>query len=185
LRLNSTLAKTASPHIFARMIRPLITCLFLSVAALLRAETAPLPPLEQEVGEIVAGPQVTIVHFWAPWCPNCRAEMAPDGWAKFIGANPDVKFVFLNVWHRGLDPAPKLSAGQLGGQPNLKLLTHPAATSKAGPERMNTFLGFPVTWLPSTWVFRAGKLRYALNYGEVRFDLLQTLVNDSRDQWSH
>ncbi|MBX3737104.1 MAG: thioredoxin family protein [Candidatus Didemnitutus sp.] len=170
------------------MIRPLIACLFLSVAALLRAEapTAPsLPPLEQEVGEIVAGPHVTIVHFWAPWCPNCRAEMTPDGWTKFIGANPDVKFVFLNIWHRGLDPAPKLAAAGLGTQPNLKLLTHPNPTSKAGPERMNAFLGLPVTWLPTTWVFRAGRLRYALNYGEVRFDLLQTLVNDTNEKWNH
>lgn len=170
------------------MIRPLIAglLLLLSPSALLPAENASaLPPLEREVSEIVAGPHVTIVHFWAPWCPNCRAEMTPDGWAKFIGANPEVKFVFLNIWHRGQDPAPKLQAGQLVSQPNLTLFTHPAATSKAGPERMNTFLGFPVTWLPSTWVFRAGKQRYALNYGEVRFDMLQTLVNDSRDQWSH
>lgn len=165
------------------MIRPLITCLFLSVAALLRAETAPSPPLEKEVGEIVAGPQVTVVHFWAPWCPNCRAEMAPEGWAKFIGANPSVKFVFLNIWSRGKDPAPALAAGGLGAQPNLTLLTHPNATSKSGPERMNTFLGLPVTWLPTTWVFRAGKLRYALNYGEVRFDVLQTLVNDTNEKW--
>lgn len=166
-----------------------ISLMLVAVAAVVaRAEDKPaaaLPPLEQEVGAIVAGPHVTIVHFWAPWCPNCRAEMTPDGWAKFIGANPDVKVVFLNIWHRGQDPAPKLAAGNLGGQPNLTLLTHPNATSKAGPERMNTFLGLPVTWLPTTWVFRDGKLRYALNYGEVRFEMLQQLVNDSRDKWSH
>jgi thiol-disulfide isomerase/thioredoxin len=166
-----------------------ISLMLVAVAAVVsRAEDKPaaaLPPLEQEVGAIVAGPHVTIVHFWAPWCPNCRAEMTPDGWAKFIGANPDVKVVFLNIWHRGQDPAPKLAAGNLGAQPNLTLLTHPSATSKAGPERMNTFLGLPVTWLPTTWVFRDGKLRYALNYGEVRFEMLQQLVNDARDKWSH
>jgi len=170
------------------MLRPLLACSLLLAAALLRAETPAAPaaaPLEAEVGALVAGPHVTVVHFWAPWCPNCRAEMTPGGWAKFIAANPDVKFVFLNVWHRGQDPAPKLQAGQLGGQPNLTLLTHPGAVSKSGPDRLNTFLGLPLTWLPTTWVFRDGRLRYALNYGEVRFEMLQTLVNDTRDPWSH
>lgn len=159
--------------------------LLFCAAALLRADTTPVAPLEAEVGAIVAGPHVTVVHFWAPWCPNCRTEMAPEGWTKFIGANADVKFVFLNVWSRGKDPAPVLAAGGLGPQPNLTLLTHPNHVSKAGPERMNTFLGLPVTWLPTTWIFRDGKLRYALNYGEVRFEMLQTLVNDSREKWSH
>lgn len=149
------------------------------------AQAAPATdPVEAQVAELVAGPQVTIVHFWAPWCPNCRAEMTPDGWAKFIGANPDVKFVFLNIWHRGQDPAPRLRDGALGDQPNLLLLTHPnpASTQK---DRLNQFLGLPVTWIPTTWIFREGRLRFALNYGEVRFDLLQTLVNDSRDAWRH
>ncbi|MBA3850154.1 MAG: hypothetical protein C0502_09190 [Opitutus sp.] len=167
----------------------LMFVLALSFGALaLRAQETPAavpPPLEKEVGEVVAGPQVTLVHFWAPWCPNCRAEMTSEGWVKFIAANPDVRFVFLNVWHRGMDPAPKLQAGGLGGQPNLTLLTHPNPVSKAGPDRMNTFLGLPVTWLPTTWVFREGRLRYALNYGEVRFGMLQQLVDDSRGKWSH
>ncbi|WP_438480385.1 thioredoxin domain-containing protein [Oleiharenicola lentus] len=146
---------------------------------------SPAAAMEKQVADVVAGPQVTIVHFWAPWCPNCRAEMTPEGWAKFIGANPDVKFVFLNVWHRGQDPQPKLDAGNLSAQPNLTLLTHPSAVSKAGDDRLNTFLGLPVTWLPTTWVFREGKLRYGLNYGEVRFEMLQQLVNDSTDKWKH
>ncbi len=141
-------------------------------------------PVETQVAAIVAGPQVTIVHFWAPWCPNCRAEMTPDGWAKFIGANPDVKFVFLNIWHRDQDPAPRLRDGALGDQPNLLLLTHPNP-SRAQADRLNAFLGLPITWIPTTWVFREGRLRFALNYGEVRFDVLQTLVNDSRDAWKH
>jgi thiol-disulfide isomerase/thioredoxin len=168
-------------------MRPL-AALALLVPLIIHAQSQPSPafaqPLEQQVAEIVAGPQVTIVHFWAPWCPNCRAEMTPDGWAKFIGANPEVKFVFLNIWHRDQDPAPRLRDGGLGDQPNLLLLTHPNA-SRAQADRLNTFLGLPVTWIPTTWVFREGRLRFALNYGEVRFDVLQTLVNDSRDAWKH
>ena len=143
--------------------------------------------VEKQVAEIAAGSHVTIIHFWAPWCPNCTAEMSPEtGWKKFIEANPNVKFVFLNIWHRDQNPAPKLAAAGLGAQPNLTLLTHPNASSKAA-DKMTHFLELPVTWIPTTWVFRDGRMRYALNYGEVRFDMLQTMVEDTRDKakWSH
>lgn len=163
----------------------LLVLLALCAAAVLRAEPAAAPaPLEAEVSALIAGPQVTIVHFWAPWCPNCKAEMGPDGWVKFIADNPDVKFVFLNIWHRDQDPRPKLAAAGLGAQPNLTLLTHPNP-SRQQADRLNSFLGLPVTWLPTTWIFRDGRLRYALNYGEMRFGLLQQLVSDTRDkeQW--
>lgn len=152
-----------------------------------RAQTPPPvspDPFEERVRALVAAPTVTIVHFWAPWCPNCRAEMGPEGWAKFLAANPEVQVVFVNFWHRGQDGAPALAQGGLGGQSNFLALTHPNPASK-GTERTNTFLGLPVTWLPTTWVFRDGRMRYALNYGEVRFDVLQTLVNDARDAWKH
>lgn len=139
---------------------------------------------DAEIAAQVAGPQVTVVHFWAPWCANCQAEMVPSGWAAFIAANPDVQFVFLNVWHRGQNPAPRLAAGALGTQPNLLLRTHPNPASK-GAERVNAMLGLPITWLPTTWVFQAGRLRYALNYGEVRFAMLQQMIDDTRATWKH
>lgn len=161
-----------------RMRRFLLPLLLLILPAL-AAEKA---PLEHEVEGIIAGPQVTIVHFWAPWCANCRNEMRPDGWAAFIAANPHAKFVFINLWHRNQDPQPALIAAGLGAQPNLVLRTHPNP-SKLSDDRVNDFLGLPITWLPTTWVFREGKLRAALNYGEVRFPMLQQLINDARADW--
>jgi thiol-disulfide isomerase/thioredoxin len=139
---------------------------------------------EKEITALVAGRQVTVVHFWAPWCPNCRAEMTPDGWAKFIGENPKVQVVFISIWHNGEDPNPKLSAAGLGSQPNLKLLTHPIA-SRLAEDRVSRFLGLPITWIPSTWVFRDGKLRVAFNYGEIRFPVLQQMVDDATNKWTH
>ena len=165
-------------------MRRLFLFLACTAAGLLRAADPASADLEKQVAEITAGPQLTVVHFWAPWCSNCQAEMASGGWAKFIAANPDVKFVFLNIWTKGQDPAPKLSAAGLGAQPNLLLLTHPNQSSKKA-DRLNSFLGLPLTWIPTTWVFKDGKLFYALNYGEIRFELLQRCLADSRDKWEH
>lgn len=138
--------------------------------------------LEAKVRAVVERPEVTIVHLWAPWCPNCKHEMRPDGWAKFVADNPAVKVVFLNIWHGGLDPEPKLAAAKLGDQPNFVALTHPNPSRRKG-EQLSRFLDLPVGWVPTTWVFRAGKLRYAINYGEVRFDMLQQMVNDATAKW--
>jgi thiol-disulfide isomerase/thioredoxin len=164
----------------------LFACLLLFATVVPLVAAAPATdPLEMQVADLVAGPQVTVVHFWAPWCPNCRAEFDPaDGWAKFIAANPDVKVVFLNVWHKGQDPAPRLAAAGLGTQPNLLLLTHPNP-SRLAADRLNSFMGLPVTWVPTTWVYREGKLRVAFNYGEIRFPVLQQMVDDARNEWSH
>jgi hypothetical protein len=141
--------------------------------------------IEREVAEAIKSPGITIVHLWAPWCPNCNAELANNGWSTFVNTNPDVNFIFMTTWRapNGANGTSLLKKNGLGTQSNFKMLVHPNPSFTEG-ERMDTFLGYPVTWLPATWVFREGKLRYALNYGELRFPILQQLVRDSSDKWS-
>jgi hypothetical protein len=163
-------------------MRRSIWLLVLLTAALLRAADTPSAAFEKEVSALVAGPQVTVVHFWAPWCSNCWTEMNPEGWAKFIGANPKVKFVFINIWHQGQDGKARLEAAGLGAQPNLLRLMHPNS-SRLAADRLTSFLGLPVTWVPATWIYRDGELRVAFNYAEIRFPILQQIVDDARSDW--
>jgi hypothetical protein len=137
--------------------------------------------IEEQVAAITAGPQVTVVHFWAPWCPNSRAELKDDGWSTFVASNLDVKFVFVTMWSAE-DGATLLKEMGVTDRGNLTVLHHPQHSRKAG-ERAEVFMELPVTWLPTTWVFRAGKLRYAFNYGEVRWPMLQQAVRDAAETW--
>ena len=154
------------------------------VTSAIAADSANWLPIERQVGEVIKSEKTTVVHFWAPWCTNCYAEISrPDGWAKFIGENANVNFVFITSWNGGQGEGRELLAKHgIGPQKNFQLLLHPNG-SRRDEERMRTFLGFEVNWLPATWVFREGKLRYALNYGEVRFPILQQLIKDSQVKW--
>lgn len=139
--------------------------------------------LEEQVAAVTAGPQVTVVHFWAPWCPNSRAELAKEGWGTFVASNLDVKFVFVTMWSAD-DGKTLLAESGVEDRGNLLRLRHPQASRKAG-ERAEVFMDLPVTWLPTTWVFRGGRLCYAFNYGEVRFPMLQQAVRDAAEKWEH
>jgi thiol-disulfide isomerase/thioredoxin len=153
----------------------------LACAGVLAAD--PGPSVEQRVAAAVQSKDVTVVHFWAPWCPNCKAELAGGGWSSFIAANPKVHVVFVTIWH-GEDGRELLLRNGVGGQPNFELLLHPNPSRERG-QKVEQMLGIPISWIPSTWVFRDGKLRYAMNYGELRFPMLQQLVRDSSDAWEH
>jgi len=142
-------------------------------------------PIEQQVAAAVKSPRITVVHFWAPWCSNCKAELAKNGWSTFIEINADVDFIFITTWRGDADDGRALlEKNGVGPQKNFQLLVHPNAARKRG-ERMSEFMQLPVTWLPTTWIFKDGELRYALNYGELRFPLLQQLIRDSSDKWDH
>ena len=158
----------------------MILSLFLLVSAA-SAVGADSPAVETAVKEMVASKDVTVVHFWAPWCSNCIVEQKDDGWANFIKGNPRVRFVFIEAWNDGKDSRDSLAKYNIDTQPNLTLLADPRP--RRGEGRMRNFMGLPVTWLPSTWVFREGRLSYALNHGEVRFPILQQLVDDAGADW--
>jgi thiol-disulfide isomerase/thioredoxin len=163
------------------MRRFLLLSLFAWFAAAVHGSE--LLPVEQKVAEAIRSPQVTVVHFWAPWCSNCVTELAKNGWSTFIDSNRDVNFVFVTVWHDE-DGRALLAKNGVGTQKNFQLLLHPNPSRKK-EDKMTTFLGMPVSWIPTTWVFKDGELRYALNYGELRFPMLQQMIRDSSDAWEH
>ncbi|HEU5077882.1 MAG TPA: thioredoxin domain-containing protein [Opitutaceae bacterium] len=145
------------------------------------AQMEGLTPIEREVAETTNKDEITIVHFWAPWCENCKAELKNGGWRNFMEVNREVNVIFITTWNDD-DGKAELAKTGVTEEPNFKLLHHPN-TSRAKAERMNSFFHVPVDWLPTTWVFKKGQLRYALNYGEVRFSLLQQLVRDANESW--
>jgi thiol-disulfide isomerase/thioredoxin len=138
---------------------------------------------EQTVRDAIKSPDLTMVHLWAPWCSNCQAELRSGGWLKMVKENPQVKFYFVSVWNDGGDGKSMLEKFQIAEQPNVTILADPGP--RRGDNKIKQFAGMPLSWIPTTWVYKGGDLRYALNYGEVRFDVLQQFLEDSKSEWSH
>ncbi len=139
-------------------------------------------PAEQQLAEAVKAPGLSVVHLWAPWCSNCQAELKSGGWLKTIKENPQVKFYFVSVWNGGEDGRAMLTKFELADQSNVTILADPGPR---GADKIKRFLDLPLSWIPTTWIFKGGDLRYALNYGEVRFEVLQQFLADSDSEWSH
>jgi thiol-disulfide isomerase/thioredoxin len=167
------------------MIRRIFTAVFAATLLALAARAAADPgaALEQQLSDATKSASVTVVHFWAPWCPNCKAELADGGWSSFIAANPNVNFVFVTIWNPK-DGRELLEKYGVGSEKNFQLLLHPNGSRERG-QKVSEVLGLPISWIPTTWVFRDGKLRYAMNYGELRFPMLAQLIRDSSDPWEH
>jgi hypothetical protein len=139
-------------------------------------------PAERKVSEALKSPDLTVVHLWAPWCSNCQTELKSGGWTKIVKDNPQVKFYFVSVWNGGGDGRAMLKKFDIGDQSNVAVV---ADTGPRGSNHIRQFAGLPVSWIPATWIYKGGDLRYALNYGEVRFDELQQFLEDSKSEWSH
>jgi thiol-disulfide isomerase/thioredoxin len=157
----------------------LLTLIVLLSVASLRGESA----AEQVVADAIKSPQLTVIHLWAPWCSNCQAELKTGGWSKMINENPQVKFYFVSVWNDGHDGRAMLNKFGVAGQANVTILADTGP--RRGENKIKQFVGFPLSWIPTTWIYKGGDLRYALNYGEVRFPVLQQFLTDSQSEWSH
>jgi thiol-disulfide isomerase/thioredoxin len=160
------------------MTKRLIALFF--AAALVASSLLAASPAEQQVSEAIKAPSLSVVHLWAPWCGNCQAELKSGGWTKTVKENPKVKFYFVSVWNSGEDGRTILAKYEIAQQPNVIILADPGPR---GADHVKQFAGLPFSWIPTTWIFKGGDLRYALNYGEVRFPALQQLIADSNSEW--
>ncbi|MBA3963080.1 MAG: thioredoxin family protein [Chthoniobacterales bacterium] len=157
----------------------LLTFVFI-LASLTSAMAAPNDSAQDQVLAAIKEPNVSIVHLWAPWCSNCQSELKSGGWAKIVKANPAVKFYFVSIWDNGDDGRAMLAKFELADQPNVTVL---ADSGPRGADKIKQFAGMPVGWIPTTWVCKGGNLRYAMNYGEIRFEVLQQFITDSTAKW--
>jgi hypothetical protein len=160
---------------------PALAAVLVSLSA--RAADNPSAALEQQLASATQSAGVTVIHCWAPWCSNCKAELADGGWSGFIAAHPDVHFVFVTIWNP-VDGRELLEKNGVGSEKNFQLFLHPNPSRKHG-EMVTQLLGLPISWIPTTWVFKDGTLTYAMNYGELRFPMLDQLIRDSSDSWDH
>jgi thiol-disulfide isomerase/thioredoxin len=153
--------------------------LIASMAGTLYAQS----PAEQKVQAAIKSPELTVIHLWAPWCSNCQAELKTGGWSKTVNENHNVKFYFVSVWNDGQDGRAMLKKFGIANQRNVTILADPGP--RRGENKIKQFAGLPLSWIPTTWIYKGGDLRYALNYGEVRFPVLQQFLADSQSEWSH
>lgn len=156
---------------------------------LVEPEAPPVPDrteTEDAVEAAISQPGVHVVHLWAPWCGNSTAEFEA-GWYEVVEANPDVSFSFVAIWNDGRDGADRLARYGIAASGHVGVYAQPDRGPSAALDlRRRTFLGLPLTWTPTTWVFnRDGKLAYAFNYGEVSPAMLATAIEHARDDWTH
>lgn len=154
--------------------------ILLLAAVALASRLSAASPAEEQIAKAIKAPGLSIVHLWAPWCSNCQAELKSGGWTKTVKENPTVKFYFVSVWNSGEDGRAMLTKYDIAQQPNVTILADPGPRGK---EHIKQFAGLPLSWIPTTWLFKGGDLRYALNYGELRFPVLQQFIADSNSEW--
>ena len=136
---------------------------------------------EARVRDAIQSGGIQVVVFWAQWCSNSISQLT-RGLAESVEQHEDVGFTFVSLWDEGRDGAGTLR--DHGVPARALVLGQPGVGEEAPKElRRKEFLGLPVTWIPTTWVFREGHLAYAFNYGEVTRDQLDTALSGARNDW--
>ena len=141
-----------------------------------------LSPAEARVRDRVAQDGVHVVHFWAPWCDNSTSEMS-GGWYEVVERHPEASFTFVTLWNG--DAVGESTLQRYAIPERVERLVVPGAQPPKG-ERQTVFLGLPVTWIPTTWVFnRNGRLAVAFNYGEATPAQLDAAIEGAASEWPH
>lgn len=146
------------------------------------ASVSPTTDAESFVQDRIETDGLHVVHFWAPWCPNSKNEL-DNGWADLVANNPDVTFTFVTVWNDDETGTAVLNEYDLPDR--VATVTQPdLGPSDNESNRRQSFLSHPVTWIPSTWIFHNnGELAFAMNYGEMEMDTIQSLLDATSAEW--
>ena len=165
----------------------LLPLLLLGIAHATSAQPAPSPPMtsaEKRVADILKEDGLHVVHFWAPWCDNSIAELR-NGWYEFVERHPDVSVTFVTVWSDGESGRETMDRYGLPARV-VELTQEDFGPSEDKAQRRRSFLGLPVTWIPTTWVFHQnGELAFAFNYGELEMEQLDDAIAAARSDWPH
>ncbi len=154
---------------------------FLTAGLAAGQEPDSLTAAERQVREIIAEDGVHVVHFWAPWCHNSMNELPV--WPDLVERNDEVSFTFVTIWNNGE------SAKRLLEMNGLHDRVREVVQPDRGPSseqhlRRRSFLGLPVTWIPSTWIFnKNGRLAFMMNYGEMSAEAVQTFIDAAGGRW--
>jgi len=142
----------------------------------------PSTEAEEYVQNLIENDGLHVVHFWAPWCPNSKRELK-NGWSDLVTDNPNVTFTFVTVWNHEESGASMLDEHNLPDR--VTEVTQPdLGPSGIESNRRRSFLTHPVTWIPSTWIFhKNGELAFAMNYGEMKMQTIQSLIDVTRKDW--
>lgn len=145
-------------------------------------EVEPQTNAETAIQAMLKQDGVHVVHFWAPWCSNAKNELAA-GWGDLVQDNPDVTFTFVSIWNDNERAADVLAQYDLPKR--VTTFTQPdLGPSDDESNRRKVFLGIPMTWSPSTWIFHNnGELAFAMNYGEMDMQTIQTLLDATQKDW--
>lgn len=148
-----------------------------------RLDPTALTDAERAVLDRIAREGLHVVHLWAPWCPNSTGPLA-RGWADLLRREADVSFTFVTVWNDGRSGRDVLA--RLGLADHAVEVTAPGTGSREDRSgRTRTFLGLPLPWVPTTWLFhRGGELAYAFQYGELEAADLGRTLGWLRRDWS-